>query len=166
VDFTNGNLALGTSFSGQKKNKKEQEDAEANNDEVRRLMQRGGYDDYYDFNIPWNLSLNAGLGAYRSRRTERADTIIFTPNLTFSGGFNLTERWKVNLSSGLQFRGFSRIEPGYTTFDIVRDLHCWQMSLNLVPFGAYRSFHFTLQVKAGVLQDLKLTRRKAYQDNL
>jgi hypothetical protein len=50
-------------------------------------------------------------------------------------------------------------------FDISRDLHCWQMSLNLIPFGYYRSFFFTLQVKSSVLQDLKLTRRKSYQDN-
>ncbi len=164
--FTNGNLALGVSLSGKKKNKEQQDKATGKDGEAKRLLGNGGYDDYYDFNIPWNLNVNAGVNASRTRRDNGlADTIIFRPNLTFNGGFNLTERWKVNLNSGLSFESFSKVDIGYTQIDISRDLHCWQMSLNLVPFGAYRSFHFTLQVKAAVLQDLKLTRRKAYQDN-
>src|SRR5690606_9805774 len=145
-------------------NQKEQDDAEKNNEQVQRLMQNGRINDYYDFNIPWNLSVNAGLSATRDRGRPSGDTILYRPNLTFNGGFNLTERWKVNVSSGFVFERIDKVTLGLTSIDISRDLHCWQMNLNLVPFGFRRSFNFTLQVKASVLQDLKLTRRKAYQD--
>jgi hypothetical protein len=165
ADFANGNVSLGMSFQGDKKADKGREDAEQNNGEVKRLLQNGGYEDYYDFNIPWNLTINAGVNVLRNRRTDAADTIIYRPILTFNGGFNLTERWKVNVTSGLEFPRADQPKLGLTQIDISRDLHCWQMSLNLIPFGFLRSFHFTLQVKASVLQDLKLTRRKAYQDN-
>jgi len=39
-------------------------------------------------------------------------------------------------------------------------MHCWEMRLNLIPFGTYRSFSFVMNVKAQVLQDLKITRNK------
>jgi len=54
----------------------------------------------------------------------------------------------------------------YTSFEIFRDLHCWEMHLNLIPFGYLRSYNFTLNVKSSVLQDLKLVRRKDFRDNL
>ena len=157
---------LSMTFRGEKKNKEEQKEAEKNNGEVKRLLQNGGYNDYYDFNIPWNLSVSAGVNMSRSYNNKNGgDTVIYSPNLAFNGGFNLTERWKVDVTSGLQFIGFQKIRlTEATQINISRDLHCWQMSLNLVPFGFYRSFNFTLQVKSAVLQDLKLTRRRAYQD--
>ncbi|MEN9339778.1 MAG: hypothetical protein RIQ62_1090, partial [Bacteroidota bacterium] len=54
----------------------------------------------------------------------------------------------------------------YTSFTIYRDLHCWEMRLNLIPFGLLKSYNFTLNVKSTVLQDLKLVRRKDFRDNL
>lgn len=164
--FSNGGMSIGIVLAGAKKNVEEQKEAEENNDEVKRLLQDDRYKDYYDFNIPWDLNINAGISASRVRRANKADTLYFRPNLTINGGFNLTERWKVNVTSGLAFNTIKDIEPGYTTINIIRDLHCWQMSLNLVPFGTYRSFNFTLQVKSAMLQDLKLVRRRAYQDNM
>jgi lipopolysaccharide assembly outer membrane protein LptD (OstA) len=158
-------FGLSMSFKGAKKNEKEQEDEMNKNGEVKRLLQNGGINDYYDFNIPWNLSINAGLNVSRGTNAFQQDTFRYTPNFTFNGGFNLTERWKVNLNGALEFNGFKQVKLSALQFDISRDLHCWQMSLNLIPFGYYRSFFFTLQVKSSVLQDLKLTRRKSYQDN-
>ncbi len=166
ANFVNGGMSIGIVLAGARQSTAAQDSTIANNSEVKRLLQNDGYHDYYDFNIPWNINVNAGISASRRRRVDRPDTLVYTPNFTFNGGFNLTERWKVNVTSGLTFNTIKDIEPGYTTIDIVRDLHCWQMSLNLVPFGAYRSFHFTLQVKSAMLQDLKLVRRRAYQDNL
>lgn len=156
------NAGLSMSFRGQKKNKEEQDAAEKNNGEVGRLLRNGGYDDYYDFSIPWDLSVSAGVNI---NRNTRSDTFVVTPNLTFSGGFNLTERWKVNVNSGLEFNYTRSVKLGPTQIDISRDLHCWQMNLSLIPFGYYRSFNFTLQVKSTVLQDLKLTRRRSFTDN-
>lgn len=178
LDFNSGNIALGISFDGTNKNRGTENDTttiedEQQRDAYKKLMQNGGREDYYDFNIPWNLSLNAGVRVVRVRSDDRPDSLLYQPNFTFYGGFNLTPRWKINVTSGLDFtpkkdaNGGSKmgLAMGYTMIDITRDLHCWQMSLNLVPFGMFRSFFFTLNVKASVLQDLKLTRRRAFQDN-
>lgn len=164
------NINLGISFDGMNKNRGTEKDTtdlgnEEDNELYRNLMKNRGYEDYYDFNIPWNLSVNGGLRIGRMRSNQAADSFIWTPNLTFNGGFNLTERWKINVASGVDFMNMKDIKLGYTQINVVRDLHCWQASLNLVPFGQLRSFYFTLQVKASVLQDLKLTRRRAFQDN-
>ena len=53
---------------------------------------------------------------------------------------------------------------GYTSIDVYRDLHCWQMHFQTFPFGPRKSFNFTLNVKSSILQDLKLTRRRDYRD--
>jgi hypothetical protein len=45
-------------------------------------------------------------------------------------------------------------------------MHCWEMRLSTIPFGQRKSFYFTLQVKAQVLNDLKLIRRRDYRDAL
>ena len=39
------------------------------------------------------------------------------------------------------------------------------MRFNWVPFGYYKSWNFTINVKAGMLQDLKYNMRNSYQDN-
>jgi folate-binding Fe-S cluster repair protein YgfZ len=38
------------------------------------------------------------------------------------------------------------------------------MSFNLVPFGTYRSYTFTLNAKGRTLQSLRLTRRRDWYD--
>lgn len=163
ADFRRANLAVGFNYSAQKKNVGQQNDSMRNNDEVNRLLSNGGYEDYYDFNIPWNISANYSLNASKSYYSSRdKDSIAVTHSLMFSGSLSLTNRWQINLQSGYNF---TNKEVGLTSINISRDLHCWQMSLNLIPFGNYRSFNFLLQVKSSVLQDLKLIRRKTYLDN-
>jgi hypothetical protein len=165
AQLRNANVGLSMTFKGAKKNQKEQDDAQKKNGDVDRLLKNGGINDYYDFNIPWNLNINAGLNVSRVYdATSNTDSFRYTPNLTFDGGFNLTERWKVNGRGAFEFVELSKMKLSALQLDISRDLHCWQMSLSLIPIGYYRSFFFTLQVKSAVLQDLKLTRRKSYQD--
>lgn len=170
AQMQNFNLNLGISFDGTNKTRGTERDTtdlgnDEDNETYRNMMRNGGYNDYYDFNIPWNLTINGGLRIYRQWKKDGGDTIIYSPNLTFSGGLNLTERWKITAASGIDFTNLKHINLGYTQLTVVRDLHCWQMSLNLVPFGQLRSFYFSLNVKASILQDLKLTRRRSFQDN-
>jgi hypothetical protein len=53
-----------------------------------------------------------------------------------------------------------------TNIGIRRDLHCWQLSVNWVPFGRYQSYNFSIGVKSGVLRDLKLDRTRSFYDQL
>jgi hypothetical protein len=94
---------------------------------------------------------------------SQKDTMITNQDLNFFGDVNLTTKWKVGLRSGYDF---NQKKMSFTSFDIYRDLHCWEMRLNLIPFGERRSYNFALSVKSAVLQDLKLVRRKDFRDFL
>ena len=74
----------------------------------------------------------------------------------------LTEKWKIGFRSGYDFvnKDFT-----YTSIDIYRDLHCWEMNFNWIPFGFLQSYNFSIKVKSAVLQDLKLTRKREWFDN-
>jgi hypothetical protein len=163
--LASGSITIGMNFQGEKKNEKEQEDAKKGNDEVNRLLSNGGYNNYYDFNIPWNISIAGGLQIRRNYDEFKGESLDATPSLSFTGGFNLTERWKLSYYVPLMFEGFNKVSINNLDLNISRDLHCWQMSLHLIPVGPYRSFSFLLQVKSTVLQDLKLTKKRSQFDN-
>ncbi len=156
LNFKNANLSFSSSFrsGGANGDSKRGEGASA---------APGGYNDYLDFNIPWSLNVGYNLSLNKEYRTflRGGDTLVFSHNALFSGDFNLTAHWKVTFSSGYDF---SNNQLTLTSLDIYRDLHCWEMRLGTIPFGPRKSYNFTLNVKASVLQDLKLLRRRDYRD--
>jgi hypothetical protein len=113
---------------------------------------------YVDFNIPWSLRLNYNINY---SKTGFADPNIMQ-TLNFSGDVSLTEKWKIGFSSGYDF---VRKDLTMTNINIYRDLHCWELRFNWVPFGRFTSFSLDIQVKAPILQDLKLSRRRNFGDN-
>jgi hypothetical protein len=114
---------------------------------------------YVDFDIPWNLNLNFNLSYSHPLNSDPK----VTSTITMSGDLALTEKWKVNFNSGYHFE---MKEFTQTSVTVSRDLHCWTMNLWWVPFGRFQSYNFTINVKASVLKDLKLERRKPWQDTL
>ncbi|RQO30796.1 hypothetical protein DBR32_08720 [Taibaiella sp. KBW10] len=157
------NVGLGFNYQGGEKHKDENVEKERkNNAEAQLLLRNNGINDYYDFNIPWNINITSSLSYSKRNLASSKDTNIFSPNLTFSGGIRFTSKMMLNVTSGYDFVSKS---IGYTSINITRDLHCWQMMLNIAPFGIYKNYNFTINVKSSVLQDLKLVRRRAYQDN-
>lgn len=120
--------------------------------------------DFVDFDIPWNLTISYNFNYssnYNAFYTRYDKNYIQT--LSFSGDFNLTKKWKIGFHSGYDFelKDFS-----YTSLDIYRDLHCWEMRFNWIPFGFRQSWSFTINVKASVLKDLKWDKRKDFRDRL
>ncbi|PYF76777.1 putative LPS assembly protein LptD [Pedobacter nutrimenti] len=108
---------------------------------------------FVDFNIPWNFAFAYSF-QYSADRTGLNGRTYNT--LTFNGDFNATPKWKVQFNSGYNFETKNL---ALTTFSIYRDLHCWDMSFQWVPFGTYRMYSMTLRVKASILQDLKLSKQ-------
>lgn len=158
--LTSAQLGFGTSFRSKQREKKKN-DAE-NSEDYKSLMRNNGYNNYVDFNIPWTLNFNYSLLLTKTPSAySKSDTAILNQNVTINGDFNLTPRWKVAMSTGYNF---VQKEITYTDVRIHRDLHCWEMSLQFIPFGIRKSFNFQLNVKAQVLQDLKLTRRRDFRD--
>jgi len=112
---------------------------------------------YVDFNVPWNLSFNYTF-SYQNNITN-----TFTTNtVMLNGDFNITEKWKIQYSTNYDIRAR---KLALSSFTIYRDLHCWDLNVQWVPFGPYKSYNITLKVKATVLQDLKLSKRSDYTSN-
>ena len=112
--------------------------------------------DYVDFNIPWDININY---KYTYNKPALQRTIIQTLNI--KGNARLTEKWKIGFHSGYDFDS-KRLS--YTSFDLYRDLHCWEMRFNWIPFGFHQSYNLSINVKSTVLQDLKLNKRRSFYD--
>ncbi|MBC8986594.1 LPS-assembly protein LptD [Pedobacter sp. N36a] len=111
---------------------------------------------FVDFNIPWNFAFRYSFN-YMTDRNGLNRRI--SNSLTFNGDANITPKWKVTFDSGWNFETNSF---SITRFGIYRDLHCWDMSFSWIPFGTQQMYSVDIKVKASVLQDLKLSKRKNY----
>ena len=105
--------------------------------------------------MPWNLTANYSLTYNKGYKSSAfADT---TQSLNFSGNFKITKKWKIGFRSGYDF---DEKDFTYTSIDIYRDLHCWEMLFNWIPIGFHQSYTFTIRVKAAALRDLKFEKKK------
>ena len=120
---------------------------------------------YIDWTTPWSLTLSYNL-RHSSNITYAAFMGIATnqvvQTLTLNGDISLSPKWKFTFSTGWDFTNHGL---SYTSINIYRDLHCWEMRFNWIPIGNYKSWNFTINVKAQALQDLKITKKKDYRDN-
>lgn len=112
--------------------------------------------DYVDFDIPWNLSASYSIDYNKSTLNGQ-----LTQTLGFSGDLKLTDKWKIGFKSGYDFKAK---DLSFASVDIYRDLHCWEMLFNWIPFGYRQSYNFTIRVKSSVLQDLKWEKKKDWYD--
>lgn len=112
---------------------------------------------FVDFNIPWNFAFSYSFN-YNNPFGQK-ETRNISNTLNFNGDFNLTPKWKIQFNSGYDFKAKNL---SYTSFAIYRDLHCWDLSASWIPFGSYQSYSIDIKVKASILQDLKLSKRKGY----
>jgi hypothetical protein len=172
--LTSANIALSTSFQSSDKKSKQKEE-ELNNIEneqstdaafqaQQRQLQalRKNPGEYVDFDIPWKLDLSYSLTYSKNIIPDSGGVVTtITQYLSFNGDFSLTPKWKVGVNSGYNFIDN---KLAYTNVYISRDLHCWQMSINLIPIGTYRQFSITISPKSGILRDLRLNRSRTFYD--
>ena len=172
--ITSGNIAISTSFrSKPKDSKKEQEDKLNQSTNPNALAMtpeeqqsqlnyiRANPAEFADFNIAWSLNISYSLSFTKVLKPDysgfRTD---LSSSLNMTGDFNLTENWKVGFSCYYDVKNLAL--QSLTTF-LSRNLHCWQMSINIVPVGPWRSFNITLSPKSGILRDLKVNRSRNFQ---
>ncbi len=155
--LTSANLSFGMSFQS-KKGQKEAEETKQQDEENHILP--GGYDDYYDFNIPWDFRFDYSLSYSNSYKPNTKAQIM--QSLNFSGRMSLTENWRLSMNTNFDIQA---MKFSFTTFNVSRELHCWAMSFNFVPFGDRKSYSFTLSAKSSMLKDLKLEKQRSWFDN-
>lgn len=166
--LTNATLALNTNLNPdmrKRENSTREKVAEADipEEDKQHILQNPNA--YVDFDIPWSLNISYNLNYRRpiTRNAERMLPAQIIQTLQLSGDLSLSEKWKITYNTGYHFESKQFTQ---TNVGISRDLHCWHMNLTWVPFGRFQSYNFTIAVKASVLQDLKLERRRPFLDNL
>ena len=115
---------------------------------------------YYDFSLPWNFSFNYSINYTNDGMRKRVtNTLSFNASVTL----DKEKKWAMTYRGGYDFEG-KALTPG--AFTLTRDLHCWQMNFNCVPFGFRKSWSFNISVKASLLQDLKYEKNSSMYDNM
>jgi lipopolysaccharide assembly outer membrane protein LptD (OstA) len=154
--LVNSNVSFGMQFDS-KKGQKESDEARESIEEDNVLP--GDFRDYVDFNIPWNFGFDYSFSYNRPNPNEKAR---ISQTLNLRGSVTLTEKWRINMNTNydISAKAFS-----FTNFSIYRDLHCWEMSLNFVPFGYMKSYSFTLNARTSMLKDLKVSKQRSFYDN-
>ena len=154
--FTNARLTVGTRF-----NSDDFTGYQSDRGSDGEIWELNEYPErFLDFNKKWSASLDYVLSLKRIN-LEGEDSLGVGQTINSSFDVNLTDKWKINGRTGFNVQ---TREITNTSVSIARDLHCWQMRFDWVPFGAYRNYSFFIGVKAAVLQDLKLTRRRNWYD--
>ncbi len=74
---------------------------------------------------------------------------------------NLTPRWKIGMTG---YYNITRKEVGTVSMYLSREMHCWQMSVNISPVGRFRFFTINISPKSSMLRDLKVNRTRYFYD--
>ena len=115
---------------------------------------------YADFDIPWNLTANYTLNIVNKFDVPSQLYVRkVTQTASLSGNFSLTKNWKITAKTNYDIvaRKFS-----YAQFSVYRDLHCWEMSFNVIPFGTLRSYSFRINIKSNVFKGVEYNKRKEW----
>ncbi|MBN8835984.1 MAG: LPS-assembly protein LptD [Sphingobacteriia bacterium] len=164
------NIAVSTSFKSKSKSGKTdkdrlQIDPFLTPDEQQRQLQyaRANPAEFTDFDIPWNLSLSYSLNYNRLPYRDTAGIATFqnviTSNMNFNGDFSLTEKWKIGAAGYYSFNGGGMQQ---LSMFITREMHCWQLAINVTPIGKFKTFNFTISPKSGILRDLRINRSRSF----
>jgi hypothetical protein len=148
--MTNANITVGTSLQSKRKNEKPRASNKGSEQELEFI--NNNPQAFVDFNVPWMIAMNYTF-FYQKPFTEST----ITQSINLNGDFSLTPKWKVGFNTNYN------LEEGrfaYSSLNIYRDLHCWEMVFHWVPFGPGQYYVLDIKVKAPVLSDLKLTRRR------
>lgn len=152
--LTNASITVGTRLQSRRRDDTPKYSDKASPQELEFI--NNNPDAFIDFSIPWTLGTN-----YTFIYSQDGVVGQMTQALGLQGDFSLTPKWKIGFTSNydIEAEKFS-----YNSINIYRDLHCWEMSFNWIPFGPRQSYTLDIRVKAPVLQDLKLTRRRDWFD--
>ena len=153
-------MSLGMRFSAKDFKNSNNEEKESNFG-TRQEMEyiNSNIAEYVDFNVPWSLNMNYNL----NRRKTGFKSPTLTQTITMSGDISISEKTKLSMRSGYDFKNKMLTQ---TSINAVRDLHCWRISFNWVPFGRFQSYNLSINAVSALLQDLKLEKKSRFFDNL
>lgn len=117
--------------------------------------------EYADFNIPWSVNFSYGLQVYKKFLVNFGYQTTIQQNLNLSGTLALTPKWQLGMQGSFNITQGS-LQP--LSMSISRDLHCWQMSIQVVPVGLYRYFSINISPKSPLLRDLRVNKTESFRN--
>jgi len=124
-------------------------------------------DGYMTFNMPWSITFGYGITMRENTDIRKFNyhtmryPYMFTQTLNFSGNIRISDGWNISFSSGYDFDHHAM---SMTTASLQRDLHCFNMSCQVV-LAPYTSYNFTFRCNASTLTDaLKYDKRSGYSN--
>lgn len=170
--LTYGSVSVSTNFKSKPKDpkkeelrKKQQEQMMTDPNLIAERQQLMDYmqqnsSEFVDFNIPWQVNLGFSLSFINQFNPAKGRfSLDYTSNVNFNGSFNLTPKWNFSANG---FYDFDSKSLQSFQMSISRDMHCWQMSIDVTPVGLYKFFSFSISPKASVLQDLRINRTRSF----
>jgi hypothetical protein len=106
----------------------------------------------------WSVTVNYSIATIF---TPGPNTNTNTQGLTLNMSAQVTKYWHASIYTGYDFTGRQFTA---TSISATRDLHCWEFVFNTIPFGFHQNFSVEVHVKSSVLKDLKLTRKRDWED--
>lgn len=169
--ITSGNLAISTSFTSKSKDGSDEKNKEIPIDpfmtpeEQQRQLQfsQANPAEFTDFNIPWSVNLSYSLNFNRVLNPDFSGfSTQISSSLNFNGDFSLTDKWKLG---GTGYYDLNQGGLQQLSMFISREMHCWQLSINVTPIGLFRSFNITINPKSGILRDLRINRSRVFSNS-
>ncbi len=172
--LTSGNVSIQSQFKGGDKNEKAPIINNLQNQvnpvsglPLNEYQQEAAYisnnpAEFANFNIPWSVNFSYALNFQRQRKADYSGfETIFSQNLNWSGSLNLTPKWQIGLNG---YYNITEKQLGSLSMYLTREMHCWQMAINISPIGKYRYFNISISPKSAILRDLKINRTRYFYD--
>ena len=152
---TRNNFSAGISLKGKAEQKrKETKSATGLTEEDPNYF---ALDNYMDFVFPWTVTLSYNyqslLADFKQRPSTHSigATIILDP----------TPNWHLTIATGYDLK---QNDLTYTRINIKRDIHCWELFLEWVPFGFAQSYNIGIRIKASQFKDVKYNQQRGIGD--
>ncbi len=170
--ITTGSLSAGTHFESKKKKDNQNAEGTSEEEEERRSFItpeeeqrqmdyiRNNPAEFADFNIPWTADVSYSFNFSQQPKPDYSgfDLVTFQ-SINVRGDFNFSPKWKMG---GNVFYDITTSSLANVTMFLTRDMHCWQMSINITPVGLWPSFNISIFPKSGLLRDLKVNRTRTF----
>lgn len=171
--LTSGNLALQSNFRGGDKKSRDKAgvnrpaDVDASGLTLDEYQQEAAYirenpGEFADFSIPWSIDLSYSLRFGRERTSDyKSFKTNFYQDINWNASANLTPKWKLGVNGSYNL---SDNQIGLISMYMSREMHCWQMNINISPVGRYKFFSINISPKSGLLRDLKINRTRSFYE--
>ncbi|MFZ1529116.1 MAG: putative LPS assembly protein LptD [Ferruginibacter sp.] len=169
----NASISLQSSFRGGEKSGKDKSEEQPdiglmNPDgtpvtdyEAEAAYIRSNPSEFVDFNIPWDVGFGYSFRYSKTLLGSGGFVKSVNQDVNINSSVNLTPKWKLGANGSYNI---TAKEVGVVSMYLSRDMHCWQMSINISPVGRWRYFSINIAPKSPILRDLKVNRTRSFVD--